>query len=93
MLLQIRLSLPWATYFYVLVFAASLMFLFISTRVVVFLSVFPNDTSVRRDLHISFWIHCANGRLSLKAHCAEGRLLFNVMLISLSLVFVVKTEE
>lgn len=52
---QIKLSLPWATYFHVVVSLANLMFLFIYTLAAAFLSVVPNDTGVGRELHISYW--------------------------------------
>jgi hypothetical protein len=64
--LQIRLSLPWATYFHVVVSVANLMFLFIYTLAAAFLSVAPNDTGVGRELHISYW-----GRSVLMEGCVS----------------------
>jgi hypothetical protein len=63
---QIRLSLPWATYFHVVVSVANLMFFFIYTLAAAFLSVVPNDTGVGRELHISHW-----GRSVLMEGCVS----------------------
>ena len=63
---QIRLSLPWATYFHAVVSVANLMFLFIYTLAAAFLSVVPNDTGVGRELHISYW-----GRSVLMEGCVS----------------------